>query len=101
MHNEAWTAHGADLDCKNFARADEGDCFDLRPLPGGNRAYDPAVRKALAGSSVCLSRPLSEAPRGAGNWAGDVQKPAGIRGTRLQISAGPDDEGGVLLCPDD
>jgi hypothetical protein len=70
MHNEAWTAHGADLDCKNFARADEGDCFDLRPLPGGNRAYDPAVQKALAGSSVCLSRSISESHGDAGQSSG-------------------------------
>src|SRR6266576_1925602 len=70
MHNEAWTAHGADLDCKIWRAFDEGDCLNLRPLPGGNRAYDPAVQKALAGSSVCLSRSISESHGDAGQSSG-------------------------------
>jgi len=86
---------------QKFSRADEGDCFELATATGGNRAYDPAVRKALPDHPFIFSRPVSEAPGGAGQSREYVQTPRKFAPPSSKLSLIWTTRSGFTGCPDD
>ena len=101
MHNEAWTAHGADLDCKIWRALMKAIVLTCDRYRAVTEHMILQYEKLWPDHPFVFRVPYQNLTGTPGNRAEYVQTPAEIRATVFQTLAGLDDEEWIYWCPDD